>query len=334
MCFGHLQTRVFLFNEFYEAKPGESAETFRRCNGESVLLCDAGFQRNYCAGTLFEQEISISYFGEKIRKNAVLTWNFTAGDFAVSGELSILEFFPGKVIPIGKICFELPAFSKAVKGILSCTLLQDKYKVENDWNFWCYPEVSSDIPANAAAAYEFTEKEIDFVANGGRLLLLNDFPCDISEEFYRPCSTGRSNGHYGFYVTQHPVMDDFPHENFLEFQIFNMMRSGRALLFKADSRLPFAPAVGLIPPYKLHQQKALIAEYAVGSGRLILCTLDLDIEDPGAKFLKAQLLKYLSCGKFASAPAVSPETLKELCGKSTLSASVVTDIAWDPNAGK
>ena len=129
-------------------------------------------------------------------------------------------------------------------------------------------------------------------------------------------------------------MDEFPHENFLEFQIFNMMSSGKALLFKPASPLPFAPVVGLIPPYKLHQQKALISEYAVGKGRLILCSLDLDVDDPAAKFLKAQLLKYLSCGKFAPAPEVTPETVKELCGKSTLSAAVTTDIAWDPNAGK
>jgi hypothetical protein len=78
----------------------------------------------------------------------------------------------------------------------------------------------------------------------------------------------------------------------------------------------------------------LISEYAVGKGRLILCSLDLDVDDPAAKFLKAQLLKYLSRGKFAPAPEVTPETLKELCGKSTLSAAVTTDIAWDPNAGK
>lgn len=323
-----------VFNEFYEAKPGETAETFRRCNGESVLLCDAGFQRNYRAGTAFEQEISISYFGETVRKNAVVTWNFNAGDFTVSGTIPAAELIPGKVLPLGKVKFELPAFASAVKAVLSCTLLHEGFKVVNDWNFWCYPEVSSEIPENSAVAYNFTEKEIDFVANGGNLLLLDDFPCDVSEEFYRPCSTGRSNGHYGFYVNSHPVMDEFPHENFLEFQIFNMMSSGKALLFKADSPLPFAPAVGLIPPYKLHQQKALIAEYAVGKGRLVLCTLNLDIDDPAAKFLKAQLLNYLSCGNFVPAPAAAPETLKKLCGKSTLSAAVTTDIAWDPNAGK
>lgn len=323
-----------VFNEFYEAKPGESADSFRRCNGESVLLCDAGFQRNYAAGSMFEQSISISYFGETVRENAVVKWHFTAGDFTVSGEFPAAELIPGRVISLGKINFELPAFARAVKGVLSCTLCHERYLVDNQWNFWCYPKLPVELPENCAVAYNFSEKEIDFVSSGGNLLLLDNFPCDISEEFYRPCSTGRSNGHYGFYVTPHPVMDAFPHENFLEFQIFNMMKSGKALLFKAGSTLPFAPTVGLIPPYKLHQQKALIAEYTVGSGRIILCTLDLDCNDPAAAFLKAQLLKYLSSGSFAPAPAVDPEILKTLCGKSTRAAAITTDIAWDPNAGK
>lgn len=325
-----------VFNEFYENKPGETAETFIRCNGETVLLCDASFQRNYAFGTTFEQAVSVSYFGDKWRENAVLKWNFTAGSFAVSGEIAAVELVPGKVVELGKVSFELPEASAAVKGVLSCTLTHNDLKVGNEWNFWCYPEVEAVAADNVAVSGTFGEKELDFVANGGRMLLLDDFPCDVSEEFYRPCSTGRSNGHYGpFVAASHPVMDEFPHENFLEFQVYNMIQPGRALLFKSGSLLPYAPVVGLIPPYKRHQDKSLVSEFAVGNGRLILCSLNLDINDPAAKFLKAKLLNYLASGNFAAAPEVSPETLAEAVKvKGGFVSATQTDIAWDPNAGK
>ena len=264
-----------------------------------------------------------------------MKWLFSTENFSVSNEIPISELRPGKVFTLGDITFDLPSSASAAKAILHCTLLHEELSIENSWNFWLYPELAATDSNNVRCSHTFGDAELSFIANGGRLLLLDDFPCPVSEEFYRPCSTGRSNGHYGSYVSRHPVMDSFPHENFLEFQIFNMMQPGRALLFPAASPLPFAPVVGLIPPYKLHQNKALISEFSVGKGRLILCTLKLDIDDPAAKFLKAQLLNYLSSGNFAPAPEVAPETLSAAAAsKHALVSATLTDIAWDPNAGK
>ena len=326
-----------VFNEFYEEKPGETAESFRRCNGESILLCDAGFQRNLRAGDNFNQTISVSYFGDRLRQDSVLKWSFTAGNFAIANECETADLVPGKVMSLGKVSFKLPNFNSAVKGTLHCTLENQDFQIDNEWNFWCFPAVkNAELPENCAISTSFGDKELNFLANGGNLLLLDGFPCELSEEFYRPCSTGRSNGHYGSYVNKHPVMDEFPNDGFLEFQIFNMIYpGGRALLFNADSVLPFEPVIGLIPPYKLHNQKALLAEYAVGKGRLMLCSLHLDIDDPAAAFLKSRLVKYLASGKFVSAPEVSLETLTAAAKTGFgIAAARGTDIAWDPNAAK
>lgn len=326
-----------VFNEFYEAKPGETAESFRRCNGESILVCDAGFQRNLRAGEKFSHRISVSYFDSCMRKDSVMKWSFTAGNFTIADECEVPELIPGKVLPLGIVSFKLPRFNSAVKGVLRCTLKNQDLQIDNEWNFWCFPAVSTvDMPANCAVSHKFGDNELKLLADGGRLLLLDDFPCESSEEFYRPCSTGRSNGHYGSYVNKHPVMAEFPNDGFLEFQIFNMIYpNGRALLFNSDTALPFEPVIGLIPPYKLHNQKALLVEYAVGKGRLILCSLHLDIDDPAAQFLKSRLLKYLTAGKFARAAEVSLETLAAAAKtKFGVAAARTTDIAWDPNAAK
>ena len=44
--------RAGMMNEFYEMKPGETAENVRRYNGESVLLTDLGTERCFGAGAV------------------------------------------------------------------------------------------------------------------------------------------------------------------------------------------------------------------------------------------------------------------------------------------
>jgi hypothetical protein len=71
----------------------------------------------------------------------------------------------------------------------------------------------------------------------------------------------------------------------------------------SDETTPeYAPVVELIPSFKLIKHKSFLSEFRVGSGRLIICGLRLDIDDPAAKWLRFLIVRYLGSGTFVPAP--------------------------------
>ncbi|MBR7107899.1 MAG: hypothetical protein IKC89_05740 [Lentisphaeria bacterium] len=323
-----------VFNEFYEEKPGESAQTFLRCNGESILICAANYKRNFTAGSEFSTSVSLSCFSERPRVSGTLSWEFVMDGFSRRGEIVSGEIEHGSVVPLGEITFTLPPLAAGKKALLKCAFTGDGIAVENDWEFWCFPEVQPFTGSDEVKIVStFSSDEAEFVQNGGKLLVVDGFPCDRTVEMYKACPTGRSSGHYGNYVKTHPALANFPHDGYLTWQAYDMMFESRAMLFAEESLLPFAPVIGLIPSYKKYMRKAMLAEYKTGKGRMIFCAFNLTGDDPAAQYLKSELLRYLADGNFtADAPELSPETVALLVsGNYTSHAFRETDIACDPN---
>ena len=80
--------------------------------------------------------------------------------------------------------------------------------------------------------------------------------------------------------------------------------------FISDETTPeYAPIVELIPSFKLIKHKSFLSEFCVGRGRLIICGLRLDIDDPAAKWLRSRIISYLESGNYVSAPEWKPEAL-------------------------
>ena len=323
-----------VFNEFYEEKPGETAKSFLRCNGESILTCSAGYKRNFTAGSGFSTGISLSCFTEKPSVSGKLSWEFVMDGFSCSGEITSGSIKHGTVAFLGEISFTLPELTSGKKALLKCRFSGDEITVENEWEFWCFPEVAPFTDTDdVKVAATFGKAEADFVRNGGRLLVLDGFPCDRTAEVYRACSTGRSSGHYGNYVNSHPALANFPHDGYLTWQAYDMIFESRAMLFAEDSLLPFAPVIGLIPSYKKYMRKAMLAEYSLGKGRMFFCAFNMADDNPAAQYLKSELLRYLSGGDFsADAPELAEEAVELLVsGNYTSHALRETDIACDPN---
>ena len=72
----------------------------------------------------------------------------------------------------------------------------------------------------------------------------------------------------------------------------------------------YAPLIELIPSFKLIKRKSLLSEYRVGSGRLMLCGLKLEVDDPAAKWMKNILLEYLEAPTENDVPSWSSEKLR------------------------
>ena len=323
-----------VFNEFYEEKPGETAASFRRCNGESVLLCDAGYQRNFQERSRFHTAISISYYGAAELKQAVLHWEFKMDGFYRSGDIPVAGVSCGTVTALGEVSVDLPAMEKGRKAELSCVFTTGDVTVCNQWDFWCFPAPEKDFDREKVRVVtSLSEADVEFVRGGGNLLMLDGFPCDRAEEAYRPCSTGRVAGHYGSYVKAHPALKNFPNDGYLTWQGYNMIQESRSMYFREDALLPFAPIIGLIPAYKLCRNKAMLTEYKFGKGRIMMCAFNIKENDPGALYLKSELLRYLSGNEYSvTAPEISDSCVKQLLkGEFSNIQLVETDIACDPN---
>ena len=109
-------------------------------------------------------------------------------------------------------------------------------------------------------------------------------------------------------INPHPVTDKIPHEGFADWQFYPVMTGAKSLI--SDSSTPeYAPVIELIPSFKLIKHKSFLSEFAVGRGRLMICGLRLDIDDPAARWLRSVILQYLAEGSFVSAPVWEADKL-------------------------
>ena len=60
-------------------------------------------------------------------------------------------------------------------------------------------------------------------------------------------------------------------------------------------------------------REALLFEYRVGKGKLLVCTLNLDEKDPGAQWLKKCILSYAKSDAFAPDEELTTEELIKIC---------------------
>ena len=299
-----------IFNEFYEEKFGETIADVRRYNGETVVLCAAGNQRNRQMEKTFSEEIKLSYFGLGKLEEGTLTWTFDVDGKAIAkGRNTFTGIEPGTVAGIGKVEFMIPAASTAQCGILRCIVESGENIWENHWKFWLYPATDSSIPPGVRCADALTADLIQYMENGGAVLLTDHFPGTTLRENFRPHTSGRSLGHAGARIHRHPIWNDFPNEEFADWQFFAMMKDSKSLVF--DKTMPeYTPILELIPSFKMVKRKTPLTEFAVGKGRLMICGLNLRNEDPAGMWMKHILLKYLASHDYVKAPEWNADQLR------------------------
>ena len=141
---------------------------------------------------------------------------------------------------------------------------------------------------------------------------------------------GRSSGNYATVVKDHPIFADFPHDGFCGWQFRRLMDQGQAIQLEGD--VPFDPIVDIASSVKVVIRQALMFEYRVGPGRLLVCGFRFDEGDPAAKWLKASLLAYASGSGFEPRHSITPEQLESVIDAPIVTGSADTNRANDTNA--
>lgn len=300
-----------VFNEFYEEKYGESIGDILRYNNSSVLLWSAGKFRSFTAGETIEHELQFSCFEPEDMHDVRLDWQLCDQFNRVicSGTRQFDQLKNRAISCVENLHITLPESDRAQMLTLHAVLSGSGKVFNNQWKLWVYPAAKLNT-YKCRVLDKLTDEAVDFLADGGAVLLTGEFPCGTELEMFRPHTSGRSLGHSGAIIRRHPVWEKFPNESFADWQFFPMMNVSCSIV--NDKDMPeFKPLLELIPSFKRIRHKSMLAEYKVGKGRLMLCTLHIEADDPAARYLGSLLKEYLSSGSYASdVPEWTPEKLR------------------------
>ena len=181
--------------------------------------------------------------------------------------------------------------------------------IENDWDFWVYPDAVDEQEPDILTADRLTPDALRHLQEGGKVLLLAD-PKRIQSEvaigfssiFWNTLWTGSQPPQtLGILCDpKHPVFNDFPTDDHSNWQWWELIHGSSAMVL---DELPagMRPFVQPIDDWFHARRLGLLFEARVNGGRLMICSMDLssDLDHrPVARQMRASILNYMASEAF------------------------------------
>ncbi|MBQ6141260.1 MAG: hypothetical protein IJI54_08225 [Kiritimatiellae bacterium] len=331
-----------MMDEFYRLKHGETVENVRRYNSAAVLLCSLGSDFNFKAGEKTRVAFTISNFAGDA-KDAVVKVSLEregTGKREWGTEKTVGDVRNGEIAELGEFEVAIPAVEKPVKYLLRASFAGGAVKAENEWEVYAFPETStsstcSTRPNNRAHDVHIVSNisRDDLLAamgRGERVLLLGKGPFKSLRTSFRIGLAGRTSGHYATIIKpEHPALDGMPHEGFCGWQFRRLMQEGAAVQLEAG--VPFDPIIEVAASDKYLIRQAMLFEYKVGEGRLLVCSFAFGANDPAAAWLKARLEAYAASDAFNPKRSLTPDQLRAVIDAPLFSAEGNKNKALNPD---
>ena len=109
-----------------------------------------------------------------------------------------------------------------------------------------------------------------------------------------------------------------------------MLDGGSAIVLDM-ANIPFEPIVEAVSTYKFAHKEAIIFEYRVGKGRLLVSSFNFNESDPAARWLKAHILSYVDSEKFMPKNSLTEDELKSLFASNPIFVEENTNMARNTN---
>ena len=213
---------------------------------------------------------------------------------------------------------------------------------ENDWDLWVYPErVPTTVPAEIRLVQDLTDEVVAALQAGGKVLWLvppsrvapdkklGKVALGFSSIFWNTAWTRHQAPHtLGILCDpKHPLFASFPTDAYSNWQWWYLInRAGPMILDDLPPKL--SPTVQVIDDWFTARKLGLVFETKVGSGRLLVCSIDLngDLEsNPVARQFRSSLFQYLASDRFKPKIEVGPEVLRQLVSPPSLTQSAGAD---------
>ncbi len=329
---------VGMMNEFYELKPSETEENVLRYNSPAVILADLPDCVNFVSGEEIEIPLLVSNYGKVIPK-ATLCVRITDGNKVyVRREIRCGNIENGKIISLYKLSFKIPKTKNPLKLSLIATLGGGDTDVNNVWELYAFPDKKVVAPsknalketnlviADDALSYE---ELVKLMENGKKVLLFGNGPFAKINTAFQMALAGRTEGHLATVINDHPLMQDFAHDGFCGWQFRNLLNEGySAALDNTD--IAYKPIIEIASSYKYARREALLFEYKIAKGKLLVCTLNLPEADACARYLKNSIIKY-AMSDFKPEIEISVADLYKICHGKKICVIENTNEAFNAN---
>lgn len=323
---------IGMLNEFYELKSASNPEKIRQYNGESVIISDISHKRNFFSGEKIGVELFASLYGGKDTENGELCWSFSdeIGMMYLTGKEGHYKIKNGGLCSLGKLSLDAPKVKGAGKHMkLKVRLSGGIYSLSNEWDFWIFPKANNICADNIRVLKELTISDVEELKNGAVLLLMNSEPFPSLPTGFQIASGGRVDGNTATVIYDHPITREFPHEGFCDWQFMPMLENGAAVMFN-NLDIEFKPIIEVVSTYKMIRKQAALFELKVGNGRLIVCSLNMNMQDAATVKLYESIIKYASSDKFEPAVEMDAGQLKEIIeSKENIDVDFSTDECFD-----
>ena len=329
---------VGMMNEFYELKPGETVENVHRYNADTVLLADLPRSVNYECGARVEIPVLASHYAAPLER-ATLTLRVTAGKSVIlRREIRVSNLAAGAITELYRLAFTMPKFDTPTALKLNVGLHGGDTDAENEWELYAFPKAKPAMPTKKSEAASgvivredmSAEELLSAMKAGKKVLLLSAGPLPRIENAFQISVAGRTHGHLATAISDCALLRDFPHSGFCSWQFRDMMKdSHTAALDMPDTE--FAPIIEIASSYKNARREAMVFEYKIGEGRLLVSTLNLTDADAGARWLKARMIEYVSGEEFAPRVSLTPTRLASLCSADRIDSGENANLAQNLN---
>jgi hypothetical protein len=301
---------VGMLDPFWDEKGYVTAREFRRFCDETVPLARLP-KRIWTQGETLIAPVDVAHFGATDLTAVSARWmlNDADGKTIAKGQFETRDIPTGSLTRIGEVEVELAEIDEAAALNLVVSLPGTRFS--NDWNLWVYPAqtASSSAPADVDIEHQWNEEVLRKLESGKSVVLFAD-PRTIAGDtvgrfdpiFWNKMWFPSQPQHtLGLLVDpENPALGLFPTEFHSDWQWQDIHNHSKPMVLDG---LPqeLEPVIQVIDDWNTCRKLGLVIEAKVGSGRLLLCSADLesDLESrPAARQLRASLLKYASSGAF------------------------------------
>jgi hypothetical protein len=317
---------VGLLDTFWEEKGFVTPAEFKMFCGPVVPLARLP-KRVFTSDETLNVDVDLANFGPAPLTNQTIFWRIAG----VGEETSVrhqdtapIEAIPiGKIVSVAKIHARLEGLAGPGAYVLEAGVRGAAGAFTNRWNIWVYPRPASNAePADVFVTSSWDEAEPKLAAGGTVLFLPRNADLDWTSPplaevpvFWNRLMNPAWGRMLGLWCdTNNPALAGFPTEPNCDWQWTQIIRGVRAVNL---DRLPrgLQPIVQAIDDWNRNWKLGLVFECKVGSGKLMVCSFDLerDLEQrPVARQLRRSLLDYMAGGQFQPKTDVSVESFRSV----------------------
>ncbi len=328
---------VGMMNEFYELKPGESVRNVLTYNSDTVLLCDLPYCRNITAGDRLSLPILVSNYGEALR-GATLNITVRAGDSVIYRRtLRGLSIPAGEITPLYTAQLVTPKSARPEEIKIRVQLYGGDTDAENSWSLYSFPKEKKRVTVRdlKTAGVELltdagAEELLSRMSRGESVLLFGKGPFTTLPTTFQLSVAGRTTGHLATVVDDHPIFRDVPNDGYCDLKFREMLGDGEAAVLDLKG-IAHNPIVDIASTYKNAHREAMLFEYRVGKGRLLVCTLNLKDSDAFAVYLKEKILEYACSAEFCPRDEITLLELQAILGIDNIKVETNSNEAQNKN---